>query len=161
MHPCGATPRLSRRSRRFAQLPDILDGPVPGPLGFSRVPVGAGRSAGWASLDQVFHHQVCLAEEPDPLPVGQLEVDLIFPLQAVQAEVVIDEGSLELVRLHVLAEYGDWRRGGEGKKPAATEQPGRLGNGTPGVTEGHGSPIAEDDIEAAIRQWHILGAGLN
>ena len=83
---------------------------MPGPfiLGFGAV--GAGDSYSWSRFDQVFYDKAVAAEETDPLTIGQLEIDLVLPLQPRHAKIVVNQGSLYLVRDRVQAEKLDRRR---------------------------------------------------
>src|SRR5262249_48292399 len=49
----------------------------------------------------------------------------------------------------------------EGKKTAWPQQACRLGNGTQRIAEAHCPPVAEDDVEAGVRQRNILSAGFD
>ena len=105
----------------FAQLPDVLHGPVPGPFVFGLAAVCAGSTGRRPRFDQVLNHEAVSPEEPDPLAVGQLEVYLVWPLQVCHAEVIVEEGALDLVRLYILTHNGDRRRGRESEKPPGPE----------------------------------------
>src|SRR5205807_9092882 len=82
--------RLSRqrRSRRFAQLPDALDGPVPGPLGFGSAPIGTGCSATPQGMTAVPISNGCqaliLTLQPDPPPTQTCDVLDSAPLEVLR-----------------------------------------------------------------------------
>src|SRR5207245_5915641 len=78
-----ALPRLPDLLRRPAARPLLLHERVPGLLGVR----------GRLDLDQVLHLEPVRAEEADPLPVADVEVDAVVrrPLEPVHAEVVTDE----------------------------------------------------------------------
>src|SRR6266516_6758479 len=74
------------------RLPYLLGGPSPGPLqGYERP--GAVAVFGWLDFHQVLDLEAVVAQQPDPLPIGQLELQrpLVDDVQGVQAEVVADQ----------------------------------------------------------------------
>src|SRR2546421_8473337 len=145
----------------FAQLPNVLHRPTPGPGGLGCVTICAGGAGGWLRLDQIFHHEARSPEEPDPVSVGQLKIHLVFPLQIAHPKVVVDQAVGEPVRLDVLTQELDRRAGREGEESSRSQQTRRLWNSSLRIAESHRSPVTENDVKAGIRQWHIFGTGFN
>ena len=92
------------------------------PLTFS----GAGRTLGWLRLDQIFHHEARPPEESDPLAIGQLEIQLVFPLQAAHPNVVVDQVVGLDILTKKLARLLRWPRSGEINSCFLQKQTGML-----------------------------------
>src|SRR6266567_2629386 len=112
----------------FAQLPNVLHRPAPGPGRLGCVTICAGGARGWLRLDQVSHHEARSPEEPDPVSIWQLKIHLVFPLQTMHPKVVVDQVVGEAVRLHVLTQELDRRAGREGEESSRLQQTRRLWN---------------------------------
>src|SRR5215510_4543062 len=94
-----------------AQLPNVLHQPASGPLRLGSIAVRAGGLRWGLDLDEVLNQQAVLSEETDPLPIGQLEMDLILPLPTPQVKIVIDQMVAELLGLPVQTQNVDGRSG--------------------------------------------------
>src|SRR5579884_110752 len=151
----------SRRRDRFADAPDTLHGPVPGPLVLFRVAIAAGLTLVRPGLDEILDDETRPAEEANPLAVGDLEVDLIAPIDAVQAKVVVDQRAREAILRHVLADKADGGRAAEGKEPTGTEDAADFGHRPVGIGERHRAPVAEDNVERRIGEGDVLGTRLH
>ena len=145
----------------LAHAPDRLGRPATRPVALDVVPVGAGRVRRRARLDEVEDLEAVGPEQADPFAIGQLERDLVRVGHPMQPEVVVDQPIAGPFRIRRPAQVEDRRPVAEREQPARPEQPGDLGHGQVRVGEGHRAVVAEDDVEAGVRQRHRLGAGMD
>ena len=115
----------------------------------------------WARLDQVLDDEAVGAEEPDPFAVRQLEGDLLAVVDDVQPEVVERQPVADPLGIERPADRLDRRVVVEREQAARPQQAGRLGDGQVRVREGHRAVVAEDDVEAGVRERHRFGAAVD
>ncbi len=98
------------------------------------------------------------AEETDPLAVGQLVDDDVAVVELVHPEVVVVQRRLDgVLALRVLRDERDRARVAEREQPVPAQQPRRLRNQLVRVGERKCPVVAEHDVEAFVRQRHVLG----
>src|SRR5918999_131841 len=145
-----------------ASAPQDLGRPPPRPGPVRRVAVRAGPLGGRPGLDQVEHLEAGPAQQPEPLPVRQVERDHpVRLLDPMEAEVVALEavgGVLVLVFPHQVEERGDGR---EREQAAGPKQSARLGDGPVRVGEVERPVVREDHVERCVGERDALPAGLH
>src|SRR5947209_6976380 len=83
-----ARARTRSGSRALARHPDLLGWPAPLPLD-GDVGITCGRARWWPQLDEILHLDVMPTQEPNPIPVAEVELDrlLVRPFEAMHPKV--------------------------------------------------------------------------
>ena len=123
-------------------------------------PVGRLGPLGRLHLDQRLDPEAVLAEEPDPLAVGQVELGRLVRARrrsgACRSTAASSRGCVRS-RPSLQQHIDERRRVREREQPARPQQPRRLRHRPVRVAERHRAVVAEDDVEARVRQRHLLG----
>src|SRR5919199_5891504 len=87
-----ARPKMRSGSRALARHPDLLGRPALPPLD-GDVGITGGRAHWWPQLHEILHLEVMPTQEPNPIPVAEVELDrlVVRPFEAMHAKVVAHE----------------------------------------------------------------------
>ena len=149
---------------RFPRSPDLLGWIAVRPLGVDEVLRADGSLRG-LDLDQVDYLKTVRAQQPDPIPVAEVELDPGFagPFEAVHAEVRAKQ-SISRRPLVIGVGHGQHpeRAIHEEDELSARAQQAR-GFGDPSVRIGPDARavFADGEVEARIRQWDRFGVAMD
>src|SRR5919202_6763216 len=158
-----ARARMRSGSRALARHPDLLGRPAPRPLD-GNIGITGGRARWWPQFDEILHLEVMPTQEPNPVPVAEVELDrlVVRPFEAMHAEVVAHEPLLCRNTLR-LGHAQHENRAVDEKDELATgpEDAGSLGNPAVRVTPDAGSIFADGEVETGVGQRDLLGIAVD
>ena len=125
----------------------------------SEIRIRGPRAGRRPELDQVEDLEPVRPEQPDPVPVRQLELDRVPRLGAGRSSC----GRAPARRLLTVAPAQPDQRARDVEREPTTrpEHPGDLGQREVRIREAHRPVIAEDEIEALVRERRPLGVGVD
>src|SRR5437764_15397372 len=88
----GAHAMTRSGSRALTRHPDLLGRPAPRPLDGDEG-IASGRARWWPQLDEILYLEVMSTQEPNPVPVAEVELDrlVVRPCEAMHPKVVAHE----------------------------------------------------------------------
>src|SRR3954468_5953270 len=149
-------------SAMFPRGPDLFVRPLPRPLGrhvlVVRMRLGA---LGRVQLDETLDLEAVLVQQIDPLPVTEMELDLVrvAPLHPVQPAL----GPKQTLRraLEVHAQRDERGVAQEDQPSAGARQPRRFRNPAKRVSPDRRAVLGVDDVERLVRKRHVLAIRLD
>src|ERR671935_182511 len=158
-----ARARTRSGSRALARHPDLLGWPAPRPLD-GDVGITGGRARWWPQLDEILHLEVMSTQEPNPIPVAEVELDglVVRPFEAMHPKVVAHEPLLcrNTLRLRH-AQHENRAVDEEDELATGSQEAGSLGKPAVRVTPDAGPIFADGEVETGVGQRDLLGIAVD
>src|SRR5919198_1217584 len=158
-----ARARTRSGSCALARHPDLLRRPAPRPLD-GDVGIRGGRARWWPQLDEILHLEGMPTQEPNPVPVAEVELDrlVVRPFEAMHPKVVAHEPLLCRNTLRVRhAQHENRAVDEEDELATGSEEAGSLGNPAVRVTPDAGPVFADGEVETGVGQRDLLGIAVD